>query len=88
MSCTYKIHPFSLGNHLGTSLVNGNLMIIRTTSVEWTWLGLQWPLAQYVALYMGDKYHQYLDAKHHASLLSNFLLENPLYFGVHEMTSF
>ena len=41
MSRTYKIHPFSLGNYSGTSLVNENLMIIRTTSVEWTWLGLQ-----------------------------------------------
>ena len=43
MLCTSKIHPFSLGNYLGTSLIIGNLMIIRVTSVEWTWLGLEWP---------------------------------------------
>ena len=34
MLCTSKIHPFSLGNYLGASLVIGNLMIIRFTSVE------------------------------------------------------
>ena len=34
-----KIHSFSLGNYLGTSLIIGNLMIIRVTSVEETWLG-------------------------------------------------
>jgi len=45
MLFTSKIHPFSLGNHLGASLIIGNLMIIRVTSVEWTWLGLEWPLA-------------------------------------------
>jgi hypothetical protein len=28
------------------------------------------------------EYHQYLDAKRHTSLLSSFLLENSLYFGV------
>jgi len=43
--CTSNIHPFSLGNCLGTSLIIGNLMIIRVTSVEWTWLGLEWPPA-------------------------------------------
>ena len=26
MSCTSKIHPFSLGNYLGTSLVIGNYL--------------------------------------------------------------
>jgi hypothetical protein len=31
--------------HLGTSLVIRNLMVIRVTSVEWTWLGLEWPPA-------------------------------------------
>ena len=45
MLCTSKIHPFLLGNYLGTSLIIGNLMIIRVTSVEWTWLGLEWPPA-------------------------------------------
>ena len=43
MSCTTRIHPFSLGNYLRTSLIIENLMIIRVTSVEWTWLGLEWP---------------------------------------------
>jgi len=42
MLCTSKIHPFSLGRDLGTSLIIGNLMIIRVTSVGWTWLGLEW----------------------------------------------
>ena len=40
---TYEIHPFSLGNYLGTSLIIGNSMGIRVTSVERTWLGLEWP---------------------------------------------
>ena len=44
MLCTSKMHPFSLGNYLETSLIIGNLMIIRVTSVEWTWLGLEWSL--------------------------------------------
>ena len=43
MLCTAKIHPFSLGNYLGISLIIGNLMRIRITIVEWTWLGLEWP---------------------------------------------
>ena len=41
MLCISKIHPFSLGNYLGTSLIMGNLMIIRVTIVEWTWFGLE-----------------------------------------------
>ena len=45
MLCTSRIHPFSFGNYLRTSLIIGNLMIIRAPSVEWTWLGLEWPLA-------------------------------------------
>ena len=28
-----------LENYLGTSHIIGNLMIIRVTSVEWTWVG-------------------------------------------------
>ena len=76
MSCTSKIHPFSLGNYFqGTSLIIGNLMIIRVTGIERTWLGLVWPHAQYVA-------------KHHSSLLSNFSLENSLYFGGNNIISF
>jgi hypothetical protein len=39
MSYTSRIHAFSLGNYLRTSLIIGNLMIIRVTSVEWNWLG-------------------------------------------------
>jgi hypothetical protein len=39
MLCTSRIHPFSLGNYLRISLIIGNLMIIRATCVEWTWLG-------------------------------------------------
>ena len=34
MLCTSKIHPFSCENYLGTSLIIGNFMIIRVTSVE------------------------------------------------------
>jgi hypothetical protein len=30
---------------LGASFIIGNLMIIRVTSVEWTGLGLEWPLS-------------------------------------------
>ena len=33
MLCTLKIHPFSLGNYLGTSLIIGNLIINRVNSV-------------------------------------------------------
>ena len=39
MLCTSRIHPFSRGNYLRTSLIIGNLMRNRVTSVEWTWLG-------------------------------------------------
>ena len=35
---TSRIHLFSLGNYLRTSLIIGNLMIIRVISIEWTWL--------------------------------------------------
>ena len=69
MLCTSNMHPFSIGNYLGTSLIIGNVMRIRVTSAKWTWLGLEWPLAQCVA-------------KRRASLLSSFLLENSLYSGV------
>jgi hypothetical protein len=43
--CTCKIHPFSLGNYLETSLLIGKLMIIKDSSVEWTWLRFEWPPA-------------------------------------------
>jgi hypothetical protein len=39
MLSTSRIHPFSLGKYLRASLIIGNLMIIRVTSIEWTWLG-------------------------------------------------
>jgi hypothetical protein len=45
MLCTSEIHPFSLGNYLETSLTIGNLMRIKVTNAEWTWLGLEWPPA-------------------------------------------
>ena len=51
MLCTSKIHPFPLGNYLGTSLVIGNLMRIRVISVEWTWLGLVGSISK---LQLGD----------------------------------
>jgi hypothetical protein len=37
--CISKVRPFSLGNYLRSSLIIGNLMTIRVTSVEWTWVG-------------------------------------------------
>ena len=40
MLCISKIHPFSVANYLEASLIIGNLMIIRVTSVQWTCLGL------------------------------------------------
>ena len=43
MLCTSKVHPFPLGNYLGTSLIIGSLMRIGLlASVEWTWLGFEW----------------------------------------------
>jgi hypothetical protein len=33
-------------------------------------------------------YYKYLDAKYHASLLSSFLAENSLYFGINEINDF
>ena len=45
MLCTSEVHPLSLGNYLGTSLIIGNSMMIRVTGVEWTWLGLECPSA-------------------------------------------
>ena len=32
--CTSKTHPFSLGNYLGTSIIVGNLTLIRVIGVE------------------------------------------------------
>ena len=34
--CIPKLHPFSLENYLGISLIIGHLMRIKVTSVEWT----------------------------------------------------
>ena len=50
MLCTSKIHPFSLGNYLRTSLIIGNFMMIRVTSVEWTWLELEGLLPSMLSL--------------------------------------
>jgi hypothetical protein len=80
MLCTFRIHPFSLGNYLSTSLIIGNLMIIRITSVEWTWLGLEWPLAWYVALYMGEIVS--LCTLLHSCILQFNLLQSPLQWNV------
>ena len=44
MLCTQKRHPFSLAEYLKIEPIFENLMIIRVTSVEWTWFGLKWPL--------------------------------------------
>jgi hypothetical protein len=54
MYSSSKLRLFSFENYLGTTLIIGNLMINRVTSVEWKWLGLEWPPVQYVALYIGD----------------------------------
>ena len=47
MLCVTRMHRnfISLRNYLGTSLIIENLMIIRVSNVEWTWLGLEWPPA-------------------------------------------
>ena len=45
MLYTSKIHPFTFGNYLGTSLMIGKCKIDRVTSVEWTCLGVEWHLA-------------------------------------------
>ena len=42
MLCTSNINPFSLGDYFGTSFIVRNLMINRASSVEWTWLELEW----------------------------------------------
>ena len=51
------------------------LTITRVTNVESTWLGLEWPPAQYVA-------------KRHASLSSRYLVDDSLHFGVNEIINF
>ena len=65
MLCTSEIHPFSLGNHLGISLIIGIFMRIKVTSVDVDDVA---PLTIKLS-----------DAKRRASLLSSFLLENSLY---------
>ena len=44
MLCTSGRHSFSLESYLGISFIVKNLIITRITSVEWTQLGLEWPL--------------------------------------------
>ena len=86
----------SLGNYLGTLLIIGNVMIIRVTSVERTWLGLEWPPTDMVnvdllSVDVDDVAPLIIlisDAKCHASLFCNFLSNNSLYFGVNDITSF
>ena len=74
------MHPFSLGNYLGTSFIIGNSMRIMITSVDVD--DVAPPIVKLS------------DAKCHASLLYSFLLEfsnkfsNSLYFDVNETTSF
>ena len=65
--CTSKMHPFSLGNYLGTSLIIGILMIIKVTTIEWNMVRVRvasclvcCPCTQVI------EYHQYVDAKRHA----------------------
>ena len=52
--------PFTYVMYIFNTFI-GNLMRIRVRSVEWTWLGLQWPRAIILA-------------KRHASLSSSFFL--------------
>ena len=80
MLCTFTIRPFSLGNYLGTSLIIGNLMIIRATSVEWIWSGLSGLLPSMLPCIHDVAPHvvKLSDTKRHAPLLSNFLLNNSL----------
>ena len=86
MLCTSSIHLFSLGNV--TYIMIGNLLRIRVTSVKWTWLGLGGLLPSMLPCARVIEYHHYLDAKHHASLMSNFLLKNSLYLSANEIINF
>ena len=62
MLCTFNVYPFSLGNYLGTSLIVGNMMMIRVTSVEWM-IRVRVVLCLICCLVlMVIEYHQYLCA--------------------------
>jgi hypothetical protein len=80
MLCTSRIHPFSLGNYLITSLIIENLIIIRVISVEWTWLGLEWPLVCCLVQYMGEIV-PLCTLLHSCSLQFN-LLQSPIQWSV------
>ena len=76
MFCTSKIHPFSLGNYLGTSVTFGNLMRIRVTSAERRHGQGQSGLPPRTSLHV--MHPRCLD----------FLLQNPPCFGVNEIIRF
>ena len=63
-------------------------MRIGVTSVEWTWLGLEWHLDLEDVDDVAPPTVKLSDAKCHTSLLFSFLLENSLYFGVNEICKF
>ena len=85
MSCTSRIHPFSLGNYLETSLIIGNLLRIRITNVDFD---LNIDLDSLDVDDVAPPTVKLSDAKRHASLLFSFFLKNSLYFGVNENISF
>ena len=82
---TPKTHPFSLGNYLETSLIIGNLMRFRITSVDFD---LNVDLDSVDVDDVAPPTVKLSDAKRHASLLFSFFLKNSLYFGVNENISF
>ena len=57
-------------------------MRVRVTSLEWTWLGLEWPPDSVDVDDVAPPTIKLSDATNHASLLSRFSLENSSYFGV------
>ena len=63
-------------------------MRIGVTSVEWTWLGLEWHLDLVVVDDVAPPIVKLSDAKCHASLMFTFLLENTLYLGVNDIINF
>ena len=54
MLCTSKNIHSQLGTTWETSLIIGNSMRIKVTTVEWTWVGLELPPVWYIALYTCD----------------------------------
>ena len=70
---------------MGTSFIIGNLMRIRVTSVDFD---LNVALDSVDVDDVAPPIAKLSDAKGHASLLSSFLFENSLYFGVNELIGF